>query len=74
MQVVAKWLDEKDLIENLNKRKTESILLGISRRKQNNSIKVYLNNKLINFRTQYRYNAALVDQNVNLKEHFDQAF
>lgn len=74
MQVVAKWLDENDLIINLNKGKTESMLLGTSRRIQNNSIKVYLNDKLINFTTKYRYLGVLVDENVNLKEHFDQAF
>ena len=50
------------------------MLLGTSRRIQNNCIKVYLNDKLINFTTKYRYLRVLVDQNVNLKEHFDQAF
>lgn len=74
MQVVAKWLDENDLIINLNKGKTESMLLGTSRRSQNNPIRVCLNDKLINFTTKYRYLGVLVDQNVNLKEHFGQAF
>ena len=59
MQVVAKWLDENDLIINLNKGKTESMLLGTSRRIQNNSINVYLNDKLINFTTKYRYLGVL---------------
>jgi hypothetical protein len=74
MQGVAKWLDENDLIINLNKGKTESMLLGTSRRIQSNPIRVYLNDKLINFTTKYRYLGVLVDQNVNLKEHFGQAF
>ena len=73
MQVAAKSLEENDLIINLSKGKTESMLLGASRRMQNNSIKVYLNDKLINFTTKYKYLGVLVDQKVKLKEHFDQA-
>ncbi len=38
MQVVGKWLDENDLIINLSKGKTESMLLGTSRKIQNNSL------------------------------------
>ncbi len=74
MQVVGEWLDENDLIINLSKGKTESMLLGTSRKIQNNSLNVYLDDKLINFTTKYRYLGVLIDQTVNLKEHFGQAF
>jgi hypothetical protein len=46
---VAQWLDENDLIINLNKGKTESILLGTNRRIQNKTLNIHFNDRLINF-------------------------
>ena len=67
---VADWLRENDLIINLNKGKTETMVFGSSRNVRNKSLEVYFNAKVINFTTGYKYLAVLLDQAVNLNEHF----
>jgi hypothetical protein len=74
MQKVAQWLDENDLIINLNKGKTESILLGTNRRIQNKTLNIHFNDRLINFTNKYKYLEVLVDQTENLNEHFCSVF
>jgi hypothetical protein len=74
MQKVAQWLDENDLIINLNKGKTESILLGTNRRIQNKTLNIHFNDRLINFTNKYKYLGVLVDQTANLNEHFCSVF
>lgn len=74
MQVVAKWLNENDLVINLNKGKTESILMGTNRRIRNKTLKVHFNDRQINFSSKYKYLGVLVDQTANLNEHFYLSF
>ena len=65
---VADWLKENDLIINLNKGKTETMVFGSSRNVRNKSLEFYFNAKVINFTTVYL--GVLIDQAVNLNEHF----
>ena len=71
---VGDWLKENDLIINLNKGKTETMVFGSSRNVRNKSLEVYFNAKVINYTTGYKYLGVLLDQAVNLNEHFDTVF
>ena len=70
MQHIDNWLEENDLIINLDKGKTESMLLGSSRKILNKCLKIYINDRLINFTTKYKYLGVVVDQTLSLGEHF----
>ena len=61
LKKAVNWLNDDDLIVNLNKGKTESMLLGTKRRTKNNTLKVYLNGQIINFTNNYKYLGVLVD-------------
>lgn len=74
MEVVSNWLKENDLIINLNKSKTESMLFGTSRRVQNKSLSVYFNEMVINSTITYKYLRVLLDQSLNLNQQFNIAF
>ena len=50
------------------------MLLGTNRKIKDNVLSVFLNGELINYTTTYKYLGVLVDQTVNLNEHFGQAF
>ena len=72
-QHVDNWLKENDLIMNLDKGRTESMLLGSSRKILNKSLKIYINDSLINFTTKFKYLGVVVDQTLSLGEHFSLA-
>ena len=72
----AKWLDEKSLIINLKKGKTESFLFATSQRiaKQNETFTVmYRGTNLLNT-SHYKYLGIEIDSSLHLNSHFDKCF
>ena len=71
---VHKWLSENELILNLNKGKTESILFRTGRRLSllgGKQVKIHVDGKLINSTTSYRYFGVHLDPTLTLATHFD---
>ena len=70
---VAVWLDENDLIINLNEGKTEALLSGTAKRicKSNESLSIPYGNTVINLTKKYKYLGVEVDSTINLNTHFD---
>ena len=73
---VAVWLDENDLIINLNEGKTEALLFGTAKRicKSNESLSIPYGNTVINLTKKYKYLGVEVDSTLNLNTHFDACF
>ena len=71
---VHKWLKENELILNLKKGKTESMLFGTGKRLSllgGKQLKVYVDGKLINSTKSYKYLGVHLDPTLSLAEHFD---
>ena len=70
------YFQENELIINLNKGKTELILFGTAKRIKSTGekIKVYYNQKLINFTDTYKYLGTILDNRLNLKENFKKSY
>ena len=62
------------MIINLNKGKTKSMLLGSSKIILNKSLKICINDSLINFTAKYKYLGAVIDQTSSLGEHLSLPF
>ena len=68
------WLTRNELLINLKKGKTESMLFGTSRRLNNlehQSLDLVVNNGKVNCTKSYKYLGVSVDSNLTFNEHFD---
>ena len=80
MDNLSEWLRCNELILNLKKGKTESILFGTAQRiakQRNEPLKVAISQPtptVINNTTVYKYLGVQVDTKLNLNSHFDKCF
>jgi hypothetical protein len=79
MDSLADWLRENELIINLKRGKTESLVFGTAQRiaKHNEPLKVSISRPLptvITTTEVYKYMAVLVDSLVNLSSNFDSCY
>ena len=68
------WFKENELIINLKKGKTESVLFGTSKRVnplQGKELSIFVNGTYINTTFSYKYLGIDLDPNLNLSLHFD---
>lgn len=79
LTTIASYLKDNDLIINLNKGKTESMLFGTSKRIANvppesRNLKLFCDEVLINSTTSYTYLGTVLDQHLNLNTDFDSKY
>ena len=76
MKNISQWLSENDLIINLKKGKTESMLFGTSKRlnQSNIDLDVKLNGQNINNSKLYKYLGVKIDPCLTLTTFFDETY
>ena len=75
MENVSKYFDENNLIINLSKGKTESMLFGTSKRLSNtNELDIFYRGKKIVCTSSYKYLGSLIDPSLNLNEFFNKTY
>ena len=76
LQSIAEYFDRNDLIINLKKGKTESILFGTSKRLSKNlkSLKLFYNSFEIISTTSYKYLGVILDSNLSLNDDFSSKY
>lgn len=76
MEFINKWLDENDLILNLNKGKTESLLFGTAQRikRTDGTLNIKYKHSTVHTTNEYKYLGILIDASLNLNSHFDKCF
>ena len=70
---LANYFDENELIINLKKGKTESMLFGTPKRlsNTNNNLTVYYRETSINFVIKYKYLGNILDNHLTFQTNFD---
>ena len=71
---VHRWLNENELILNLKKGKTESMLFGTGKKLSllgGKQLEIHVDGKLINSTTTYKYLGVHLDPTLTLATHFD---
>lgn len=76
---IASYLECNDLVINLKKGKTESMLFGTAKRistipDESRFLKIYFNNSLINATSSYTYLGTVLDQHLGLGANFDKKY
>ena len=72
---ISHYLYLNDLILNTKKGKTETMLIGTSRKLAKNSdLNVYFNGSLINTTTSYNHLDTEIDHHLNMNEQFNKAY
>ena len=75
MQNQLSYFRKNELVINLKKRKTETMLLRTTKRLKNaGEIDVLYNNQRINFTETYKYLGNIVDHNLNFSENFEKSY
>ena len=79
MSSIANYLESNDLVINLKRGKTESMLFGTAKRistvpPESRDLKLYCNNNLINYTSSYTYLGTVLDQYLGLGANFDQKY
>ena len=77
MDFLADWLKNNELVLNLKKGKTESLLFGTSQRiaKQSEPLEIkMLDQNVINNTTEYKYLGVRVDSSLNPNSNFHTCF
>ena len=77
MECLADWLKSNELVLNLKKGKTESLLFGTLQKiaKQTESLEIKLSHQtVINNTTEYKYLGARVDSSLNLNSNLHTCF
>ena len=72
--IVSKWLKENELISNLNKGKTESMLFGTGKRLSlldGKQLDIHVAGKVINPTTSYKYLGVHLDPTLTFATHLD---
>ena len=74
MQNLLSYFRKNELVINLKKGKTETILFGMAKRlKTAGEIDVLYNNQRINFTETYKYLGNIVDHHLNFSENFEKS-
>ena len=71
---VQKWLNDNEMILNLKKGKTESLLFGTGKRFSllgGKQLEIHVDGKLINATTNHKYLGVHLDSTLTLATHFD---
>ena len=75
MQNLLSYFRKNELVINLKKGKTETILFGMAKRlKTAGEIDVLYNNQRINFTETYKYLGNIVDHHLNFSENFEKSY
>ena len=75
MQNLLSYFRKNELVINLKKGKTETMLFGTTKRlKTAGEIDVLYNNQRINFTETYKYLGNIVDDHLNLTENFEKSY
>ena len=75
MQNLLSYFRKNELVINLKKGKTETILFGMAKRlKTAGEIDVLYNNQRINFTETYKYLGNIVDHRLNFSENFEKSY
>ena len=76
LEQIARFLDDNELIINLKKGKTESVLFGTAKRLSmvNKSFEVLYNHNVIRNVTEYKYLGNIVDSNLALTDDFESKY
>ena len=72
MQNLISYFRQNELVINLKKEKTETMLFGTTKTlKTTSEIDVLYNNQRINFTETYKYLGNIVDHHLNFSENFE---
>ena len=77
MSRLSEWFENNELIVNLKKGKTECMLFGTGRNLSKNKeheLNIMYNNTVVNYTTSYTYLGVLLDQTLNLADHFNKIY
>ena len=71
MVSIASYFTQNELVINLKKNKTESMLFGTAKKLSKTAVlEIYYNHHLINHTTRYKYLGTVLDPTLNLDDHF----
>jgi len=68
---VQRFLADNELIINLKKGKTESMLFSTAKKLSETNLELYYNNTVINATDHYKYLGISIDPQIRLNHHFD---
>ena len=77
LQHLKAWFDENELLVNLKKGKTESMIFGTAKRlgkTEKKEVKVEVNGTSIAETLSYKYLGVHLDQTMNFATHFDKIY
>ena len=77
MSRLSEWFERNELVVNLKTGKTECMLFGTGRKLskfKEHELSIMYNNTVANYRTSYTYLVILLDQTLNLTEHFNKIY
>jgi hypothetical protein len=77
MSRLSEWFENNELIVSLKKGKTECMLFGTGRNLSKNKeheLNIMYNNTVVNYTTSYTYLGVLLDQTLNLADHFNKIY
>ena len=76
LQQIASYFDENELIINLKKGKTETMIFGTAKRLfyTEQHLDISFKGQKINNVTEYKYLGNIVDQNLNFNENFEKVY
>lgn len=79
MLSIASYLKSNDLVINVNKGKTESMLFGTAKRinhtpPESRTLRINCNNQIINHSSSYTYLGTVLDQHLGLGANFDKKY
>ena len=76
MNRISSWMNENELILNLKKGKTESMLFGTSKKlaAQSDILRVTFSYENVHYTTSYKYLGVEVDSTLNLNTYFDSTY
>ena len=76
MKRVYEWCTDNELILNLHKGKTESMLFGTSKNlsQQPSVLNISFGDKTVNFTTKYKYLGCIIEPSLNMNSHFENSY
>ena len=77
MGIINTWLEQNDLVLNLKKGKTETMLFGTAKRLYNHrdhKLEVKIRNFTINNTSEYKYLGVKIDPTLSLSTHFNEVY
>ena len=77
MSRLSEWFERDELVVNLKTGKTECILFGTGRKLskfKEHELNIMYNNTVVNYTTLYTYLGILLDQTLNVTEHFNKIY